>query len=560
MWTCEIRNHSVSVIDLLLLVSLLSMFLVLIVNFFSFTLDDAFITLRYSKHMAAGNGIVWNIGEDPVEGYTSTFWMFLGTVPHLLGFNAIVFLKVAGVIATIILLISLFAYGKILSVTHYVLVPVCAVVAASPAVAVISVQGMETTTAMVFVFLSAVATVSLVREFQRRYVFVLYITLFLSMLTRPGLVFYAGFTLLALFLITDRHHGRNQAMYLFVSGIFGLLLPGIVFMLTRYAYFGYWLPNSFYIKSGGVLFEMGRLELVFEFLTLLAVPAFIVGVLFAVQQSKPALKESMTCVAPLLAGTAAFLSLWLFIEPIQGFLWRFQLPVLPVILVSALEFAHESKPSTDTSDVLNSQILLGESQLSQAIMVLLVVLLVVFPIHVLDDAQTATSKRDQTARVVVGNQLNEWNENNYTMFVTESGAVPYYSEWTAIDWLGLNSEYIAHNGRDQRIIGRYDPDLIMILIRRGGSIQNKRPEVVKYIQRHDYRTATVVQREGGSNAYYVFFVDAKSDGYKKVLCSLFSLEDVEQKEPKSFEQLRSLDVDVARPESTCAQSALLGRQ
>ncbi len=36
-------------------------------------IDDAFISLRYARELAAGNGLVFNPG-DPVEGYTSFLW------------------------------------------------------------------------------------------------------------------------------------------------------------------------------------------------------------------------------------------------------------------------------------------------------------------------------------------------------------------------------------------------------------------------------------------------------------------------------------------------------
>jgi hypothetical protein len=43
---------------------------ILIVAAWPFTVDDAYITLRYAKHLAGGQGLVWNLGERPVEGYS----------------------------------------------------------------------------------------------------------------------------------------------------------------------------------------------------------------------------------------------------------------------------------------------------------------------------------------------------------------------------------------------------------------------------------------------------------------------------------------------------------
>ena len=50
-----------------------------------FTLiDDAMISMRYAQHLAQGYGLVWNIGEKPIQGFTSPAWMLLMAVPHLL--------------------------------------------------------------------------------------------------------------------------------------------------------------------------------------------------------------------------------------------------------------------------------------------------------------------------------------------------------------------------------------------------------------------------------------------------------------------------------------------
>src|SRR5258708_17044988 len=38
--------------------------------------DDAYITFRYSRNLAEGQGRVWNAG-DPVEAYTNFLWMLL---------------------------------------------------------------------------------------------------------------------------------------------------------------------------------------------------------------------------------------------------------------------------------------------------------------------------------------------------------------------------------------------------------------------------------------------------------------------------------------------------
>ncbi len=42
-----------------------------------FTIDDMYISLRYAKHWAAGDGLVWNVSAAPVEGYSNFSFVVL---------------------------------------------------------------------------------------------------------------------------------------------------------------------------------------------------------------------------------------------------------------------------------------------------------------------------------------------------------------------------------------------------------------------------------------------------------------------------------------------------
>ena len=44
--------------------------------------DDAMISMRYAKNLIAGNGLVWNPGEQPVEGYTNPLWVLYMSLFH----------------------------------------------------------------------------------------------------------------------------------------------------------------------------------------------------------------------------------------------------------------------------------------------------------------------------------------------------------------------------------------------------------------------------------------------------------------------------------------------
>ena len=61
-----------------------------------FTTDDAYITLRYARHLALGEGIRWNVGEAPLEGYSNPFSLFVAAAAILGGADPVLTLKVVG--------------------------------------------------------------------------------------------------------------------------------------------------------------------------------------------------------------------------------------------------------------------------------------------------------------------------------------------------------------------------------------------------------------------------------------------------------------------------------
>src|SRR5574340_495000 len=68
--------------------------------------EDAAMLMRYAENLAAGHGIVWNIGEAPVDGATD--FLFMTTVAGLirLGFStgrAVRFLGLGGHVLTVLL-------------------------------------------------------------------------------------------------------------------------------------------------------------------------------------------------------------------------------------------------------------------------------------------------------------------------------------------------------------------------------------------------------------------------------------------------------------------------
>lgn len=519
----------VSTVALVVVLSLLS------AKYFGFTLDDSFISLRYADHLAGGEGLVWNVGGDPVEGYTSTLWVLVGGAVARAGLPLVETMKLVGVVATVGTVGVLWRFADDLDVPVEWYTPVVAAVAVSPAITVLSVQGMETTLAMALVTLGAVGVVRLVDQYSHRRAVATCGVLFLGMLTRPGLVVFTGVALglvLLRYLRTDR---RTEARALFAVGVALLFVPGVVFVAARLSYFGYLLPNPFYVKDGSSLVNLRGLFKVGDFATT-AVGPVVVAVLGAVvfgtetDHSTP-----LRRTAPLFGGVGAFLAIWPFIRPVQGFFWRFQVPVLGAILVGLLVFARELPPSLRLDRRVGRHLLT----------VVLLALVVGAPMHTYFDARELTQNKTNVDRAAVGQSLGDLDGEGYRLFTSESGALPYYSGWRSIDFKGLNNETIAHDGLSPGVIERFDPDVIGVIMNpEPRYFQEKSPVLTTVLTTGEYRLVFVTDK-GKASAYHAYFVSTSSPGYREISCTLLESEGVTAVSPEAVVDLVSIDVEAS---------------
>ncbi len=211
---------------------------------FDWVCDDAFISFRYSKHLAAGEGLRFNAGEQqPVEGYSNFLWVLILTPFEAMGWPAAGPARLLSVICGGVLLFRLTAYLARAGPTAPAWVAAVAVYAALPAVALWSTSGLETMPFALLVFLA----------FEN--------------LARPGHALAAALALTGLVLI--RAEGFAWASVLIaLAGLEALIArdrsqarpPMIAAAATagatlallafRLAYFGYPLPNTAYAKVG----------------------------------------------------------------------------------------------------------------------------------------------------------------------------------------------------------------------------------------------------------------------------------------------------------------------
>jgi hypothetical protein len=149
-----------------------------------------------------------------------------------------------------------------------------------------------------------------------------------------------------------------------------------------------------------------------------------------------------------------FTLMWILLSNEMNYLWRFQYPILPVILMSWPLIAVDlwaglrlPEPETWSPSNRGLGILAG------------LTICIGLAVSQMDRWQI-TYQSD--GRYEVAQYLSQYADKHYTLASTEAGLLPLYSGWQAVDTWGLNDAWIAHNGGITReYLTRVNPEVIM---------------------------------------------------------------------------------------------------
>jgi hypothetical protein len=253
---------------------------------YRFLTDDAYISFRYARNLARGYGLVFNPGFERVEGYTNFLWVLLLAGANAAGLSMEHAAFALSGLATLGLwaVVARFAWrlaprGRRI----WILLPLL-LLAATRSVAVWSSSGLET---RLFELLVAAGSLRLWSEDERlgrgeRGVWPFAALLFgLASLARPDGVLISA----CAFAAVAAWRGRSLASrgaWLGRSAAAYVALVGAHFAF-RYAYYGAWLPNTYYAKVDGRLWWSSGLEyllaFVLEYGIWLWIPFLVAGAL-----------------------------------------------------------------------------------------------------------------------------------------------------------------------------------------------------------------------------------------------------------------------------------------
>jgi hypothetical protein len=214
-------------------------FAALCVLYWPFVADDAYIVGRYAQNAAAGNGLVYNIGER-VSALTSPLHALLETGLAYFGFDPVASYRV---VAPMLVLAGWFAAIRETGLRAQALVFFTALSLFSPFVVLWTVGGLETPilSCLATLFISRLLVVSRMGTAERRDFVWLGFLAALMFLTRFDSVLVTGPVLLAIVMVEYRRPTLWGSAALCVA----MASSWLIFSAL---YYGDILPTSFYVK------------------------------------------------------------------------------------------------------------------------------------------------------------------------------------------------------------------------------------------------------------------------------------------------------------------------
>ncbi|RMG43230.1 MAG: hypothetical protein D6719_04155 [Candidatus Dadabacteria bacterium] len=291
---------------------------------FWFVTDDAFISFRYSKNLARGFGLRYNLTEAvPVEGFSNMLWTVLMGVFEFFGIAAP---QIAPILSTLFGLLLLYRIN--LAARDYFKIPagrrlwMLLILAFFPAYAVWSTSGLAAMPYTFFLFL-AFEKLSLNREPDVRVAAASAVCAVLLRFEAIAWVLFIGVVAWLFRPDMSRERRRQIGNYLVIT-----VFAFIVYEAWRYWYFKELMPNTAYAK-GSVRPDVLRRGLNYVVSYLLTFPGFIIVVPAALAYLK---KNGKTA----LAITGMFLSFYAYAVFVGGdfmTMGRFLFPSVPYFIL-----------------------------------------------------------------------------------------------------------------------------------------------------------------------------------------------------------------------------------
>jgi len=412
--------------------------------------DDSFIFSRYAMHLGSGQGLVWNPGELPVEGFSSPLWVSILGAASALGLDPVLTGKTLGVIA---LFLTALCCGlltlKLSGSRCAALVAVTAVTLSKP-LHYWAPSGMETSLYTALVVSSLLLLVS-------GRVAIGAVVLGLAGIGRPE-----GPLLAAA--VSAAHAWTAPAGRRAIVPALALA-PSLAYQVFRLVYFGELFANTYFAKVGGPLGPRLLAGAGYGAHGLVLWSAATAALLYLFMR-RPSMRAGARSRALLVTAATALLIPVVWSGGDWMWHWRFLCPSLPVLLATvaascALTLERSADGSRDRSAVVTALLIAGAGLYAVGSLGLVTprhMVMAAFgtrlPVAEIQEGTMTGASRE------LGLYLKNASGDRALIAVNHAGAVPFYSELTTIDMTGLNDHHIAHNVAGV-LHEKFDPDYVL---------------------------------------------------------------------------------------------------
>lgn len=505
-------------------------FMALLAYIWKFTVDDAYITFRYALHMAQGHGIVWNVGESPVEGYSNFLWVLINAFLIKLNVDPVLFTKIMGVGAVIGIL---GVYWKIASdffndkkLYSAAFVVAAALILINPSTAIHTVSGLETMVYTVFILILSYLSYKLIKSFNKQILYLFAaVSLICSLLRPEGILISLGLFILIYFMVINKNKFDESKIKTILPFILVFLMPIAIYMAFRIYYFNEIFPLPFLVKTvtnGSIGSGIYKLSEAIKYIAPLLIVILItfLGKVEPIFYDKEGIYKRLRVLLITMATTIIFADIiYVFSSLYMNYAQRFYYPsfVLIYILtgISLVLLIHEMKSSLIKRENLKRLTKYGGC--------LIVILMLMSNLNFVSDYSYLynCSERFPVSYVSLGTELNEFSDLNLTFASIDSGSLPYFSNWNQIDMAGLNDKFIAKNGfATMDYIQKSHPELIIILSGDGTNPAGTTVQqpFIKYAEENGYVKLPAVYYK---KEYYLLpYLDPKAPEFEQIKAAI----------------------------------------
>jgi len=433
-----------------------SVALLILTVFPKLTVDDAYISFRYAENLARHGEFTFNVGEDPVEGYTGALLPLGIALALRIGMSPEPVTHLIGILSFFVVLIALQNILIRLCSPPSVRLSILILFATAPFIYTHAFSGLETLPFTALLLTSSLQLHSLIS--LRSASFLRHAAIASSLLAlslcRPEGAAYAAIVMCVLSGTAVFRTASRRALVL--SCLFLLVFPGVLYFIWRWQYYGYLLPNTFYAKQTASLSGENLHDVVLFCRQYLSLPVMGVAATWIASLDETIThyrqKPHLPRVADLLTlGSLVLFGLVIVAHYLRSHLamnysYRFYAPLYPVAILvlgwivsgpfEATRLNSSSRPWT------HAIVMLGLSLTLLTQITYHTKWLVWNEIPFVLSYKTQLSEMHRAAGLYLKDRV---PESEWLVVHVDAGAIPFYSRLKTVDFGGLNDEFLAHN-------------------------------------------------------------------------------------------------------------------